>query len=218
MKSNNKHYIKALRFNWLTKYYDFIVSITTREKTFKKNLINYANLKDNDQVLDIGSGTGTLALLIKKSYPNISVSGLDGDSEIIKIAEEKAKKNKLKISFKQGLSFDLPFQDRHFDHCFSSLFFHHLTKSNKQKTFNEAFRVLKNGGQLNIADWGKPSNKLMRILFYIVQFLDGFQTTKGNVDGILPELMKKAGFVEINIQEEISTMLGTMTLYSAHKP
>jgi ubiquinone/menaquinone biosynthesis C-methylase UbiE len=218
MKTDNTQYIKALRFNWLTKYYDAIVSFTTREKTFKKKLIKYANLEDNDQVLDIGSGTGTLAILIKIANPNISVSGIDGDPEIIKIAENKSLKNKLKISFKQGLSFDMPFKDMQFDHCFSSLFFHHLTTKNKQKTFNEAYRVLKKGGQLNIADWGKPSNKLMRVLFFIVQLLDGFKTTKGNVDGVLPKLMEQAGFVEINIQDEISTMLGTMTIYSAVRP
>ena len=218
MKTNNTHYIKALRFNWLTKYYDAVVSLTTREKIFKKRLIEYANLKNNNRILDIGSGTGTLAILIKESNPNTNVTGLDGDSEIIKIAEKKSTKKKLDISFKQGLSYDLPFQDRQFDHCFSSLFFHHLTTSNKQKTFNESYRVLKNGGQLHIADWGKPTNWLMRILFFIVQLLDGFQTTKGNVDGILPDLMKKAGFVKVNIKEEISTMLGTMTIYRAIKP
>ena len=79
-------------------------------------------------------------------------------------------------------------------------------------------KVLKNGGQLNIADWGKPSNKLMRILFFIVQLLDGFKTTKLNVDGLLPDLMKQAGFVHVNIIAEFSTMLGTMTIYSGQKP
>ena len=218
MKANNTHYIKALRFNWLTKYYDVVVSLTTREKTFKKRLIEYAHLKNNNRILDIGSGTGTLAILIKGSNPNTNVTGLDGDSGIIKIAKNKSKKKKLEILFKQGLSYDLPFQDRQFDHCFSSLFFHHLTTSNKQKTFNESYRVLKKGGQLHIADWGKPTNWIMRILFYIVQFLDGFKTTKGNVNGILPDLMKKAGFIDVNIKEEISTMLGTMTIYRAIKP
>lgn len=218
MNKEKTHYIKALKFNWLTKYYDAIVSLTTREKTFKNNLIQNAKLEQGNEVLDIGSGTGTLAILIKNSNPNSNVTGLDGDLEIIKIAEEKTKKNKLEISFKHGLSYDLPFQDMKFDQCFSSLFFHHLTTSNKQKTFNEVYRVLKNGGQLHIADWGKPSNRLMRFLFFIVQLLDGFQTTKGNVDGILPELMKQAGFVKVKIQDEISTMLGTMTIYRAVKP
>lgn len=218
MTAEKTNYIKALRFNWLTKYYDTVVSLTTREKTFKTKLVESANLVDKDKVLDIGSGTGTLAILIKKSKPMTDVTGIDGDLEIIKIAEEKAIKSNLNIQFKRGLSYDLPFKDMQFDHCFSSLFFHHLTTENKQKSFDEAFRVLKNGGQLNIADWGKPSNKLMRILFFIVQLLDGFKTTKLNVDGLLPDLMKQAGFVHVNIIAEFSTMLGTMTIYSGQKP
>jgi ubiquinone/menaquinone biosynthesis C-methylase UbiE len=216
--NKNEQYIKALRFNWLTKYYDAIVSFTTRETTFKMKLIESANLKNQNTALDIGSGTGTLAILIKKSNPDIEVTGLDGDPEIIKIANKKAIKNKLKISFKRGLSYDLPFKDSQYDHCFSSLFFHHLTTINKQKTFNETYRILKKGGQLHIADWGKPTNWIMRTLFYIVQLLDGFKTTKGNVDGILPVLMQQAGFVKVNVEDEISTLLGTMTIYSAIKP
>ena len=69
MKAEKTNYIKALRFNWLTKYYDTVVSLTTREKTFKNKLVASANLVDNDRVLDIGSGTGTLVILIKKSNP-----------------------------------------------------------------------------------------------------------------------------------------------------
>jgi len=217
MSGEKKNYIKALRFNWLTKYYDVVVSLTTREKTFKNKLVESARLQENDTVLDIGSGTGTLAILIKKSEPETSVTGLDGDIEIIKLAEKKANKESLQISFNEGMSYDLPFNDLEFDHCFSSLFFHHLTTENKQKTFDEAYRVLKKEGQLHIADWGKPVNKLMRVLFYIVQLLDGFKTTKLNIDGLLPDLMKRSGFVQVKIVAEYSTMLGTMTIYSGRK-
>ncbi len=217
MNGEKINYIKALRFNWLTKYYDVVVSLTTREKTFKNKLVESARLQENDTVLDIGSGTGTLAILIKKSEPETCVTGLDGDIEIIKLAEKKANKESLQISFNEGMSYDLPFNDLEFDHCFSSLFFHHLTTENKQKTFDEAYRVLKKEGQLHIADWGKPTNKLMRVLFYIVQLLDGFKTTKLNIDGLLPDLMKRSGFVQVKIVAEYSTMLGTMTIYSGRK-
>ena len=77
MTAEKTNYIKALRFNWLTKYYDTVVSLTTREKTFKTKLVESANLVDKDKVLDIGSGTGTLAILIKKSKPMTDVTGID---------------------------------------------------------------------------------------------------------------------------------------------
>lgn len=217
MNKKNSEYLKALRFNWLTRHYDTIVSLTTREAFFKKKLIEQSNLMNGDEVLDVGSGTGTLAIMLKKGNPNIMVTGIDGDPEIILLAQKKANDRNIHISFKQGLSFDLPILNCSFTSCFSSLFFHHLSDENKLKTFNEIFRVLKKGGQLHVADWGKPTNNFMRLLFYPIQFLDGFVTTSSNIKGILPKLMEESGFEEIKIEREISTMFGTMALYSASK-
>jgi len=218
MKTNNDQYIPALRYNWLTKFYDPIVGLTTREKTFKYKLIKQADIQNGHEVIDVGSGTGTLTLWIKQLEPNAQIVGLDGDPKILSIARQKAKSQELDITFNQGLSSNMPYNNNRFDRCLSSLFFHHLTLNNKENTFREMFRILKKGGELNIADWGKPSNVVMRFLFYQIQLLDGFKTTNDNIKGALPELMKSVGFQNVSIVEEVPTMLGTMTLYSATKP
>lgn len=217
MTEKRENYIPALRFDWLTKFYDPVVELTTREKYFKKRLIEQADLKDTYEVIDVGSGTGTLAILIKNLYPNIEVNGLDGDSNILEIANRKSINTDVKVDFRKGLSYDMPYKNEKFDRCFSSLFFHHLTLENKENTFREMHRILKSEGEIHIADWGKPTNRLMRILFYLVQIFDGFETTTDNVKGVLPQLMKKAGFHDVSIVEEVSTIFGTMTLYKATK-
>ena len=204
--------------NWLTKFYDPVIATTTREKTFKKRLITQATIKSEHQVIDIGSGTGTLALWIKQQYPETQVTGLDGDPKILSIARKKSRKMQASINFIQGLSSNIPFDGYHFDRCLSSLFFHHLTLDSKKETLSEIFRILKHGGEIHIADWGKSSNLLMRILFYQIQLLDGFKTTSGNVNGVIPELLSATGFQNVSVVEEISTIFGTMTLYSAIKP
>ena len=211
-------YVHALRYGWLTSFYDPIVRLTTRERTFKEKLISQANIVDNHTILDIGCGTGTLAIWIKRLVKHANVFGIDGDKNILSIAEHKAQKEHAKIQFDLGLSYELPYPDDTFDRSLSSLFFHHLTFPKKEKTLAEIFRVLKRGGELHVADWGKSSNALMRLLFYQIQILDGFQTTEDNVQGLLPELMASAGFQNIAINDEVSTMFGTMTLYSATKP
>jgi len=215
--SAHNEYISALRFNWLTPFYDVIVGTTTRERVFKKALINQANIKPSHKVLDLGCGTGTLAIWAKLHQPLSDIMGIDGDPVILSIAKKKAKKNNVKVQFKQAMSYNLPFVDDTFDRAMSSLFFHHLTWQNKQRTAQELFRILKPGAELHIADWGRPTSIFMRGLFLFVQILDGFKTTQDNVDGKLITLFSEAGFSEVKQQTTISTIFGTMTLYSAAK-
>ena len=210
-------YIPALRFNWLTPFYDLIVGVTTRERVFKKALIEQANIKANSKVLDVGSGTGTLAIWTKKYQPMACVTGIDGDLQILNLAKKKAEKNNVEIKFDHGLSYSLPYADATFDRVISSLFFHHLTWDNKIKTAREIFRVVRPGGEVHIADWGKPENKLMRILFLFIQMLDGFKTTRDNIDGKLVTLFSEAGFSNVKERKTFTTIFGTMTLYSTNK-
>jgi len=218
MKNQNQtEYIPALRFNWLTPFFDLIVGTTTREGVFKKALIEQANIKQGFSVLDVGSGTGTLAIWAKKYQPLADIVGIDGDLQILNLAKKKAEKNNVEIKFDHGMSYNLPYADATFDRVISSLFFHHLTWDNKKKTAREIFRVIKPGGEVHIADWGRPSNKLMRALFLFIQILDGFKTTKDNIDGRLVTLFSEVGFSNVKERKTFATIFGTMTLYSANK-
>jgi len=217
MNQRKDKFIPALRFNWLTDFYDPIVALTCREKKFKSLLAEQAAIKTNYQVLDIGSGTGTLAIHINKRCSSALVTGIDADKKVISIANRKADAENLNLRFIEGMAFNIPFDSNTIDRCVSSLFFHHLTTLDKERTFSEAYRVLKQGGEIHIADWGQPTGILMRILFYVVQFIDGFKTTSDNVKGCLPEMMKTAGFVDVMTEKNISTPLGTISLYSAKK-
>ena len=216
-QSSNSDYVPALSFNWLTPYYDAVVGTTTREGAFKKALIQQAGIKTGHQVLDLASGTGTLAIWVKQSQPLAIVAGVDGDPAILSIATRKAKKANVAVRFDQALSYSLPYPAAHFDRVLSSLFFHHLTWEKKQRTAHELFRVLKPGAELHIADWGYPTNALMRGLFLSIQLLDGFKNTQDNVLGKLIELFKQAGFSKVAQRQTFSTIYGTMALYSAVK-
>src|SRR5262249_11834213 len=102
-----------------------------------------------------------------------------------------------------------------FDKVMSSLFFHHLQRDAKQRTFAEISRVLKPGGELHVADWGRAANPLMRVAFFGIQLLDGFPNTSDNVAGRLPDFMRDAGFTEVAETQRFSTVFGTMSLYRA---
>ena len=81
------------------------------------------------------------------------------------------------------------------------------------EAFKEFKRILKPNGELHIADWGKPSNLLMRLCFHLVQFLDGYETTSSNVEGRLPSLIKSAAFSQVAITHNFNTVLGTIQIF-----
>lgn len=208
-------YIPPLRYRVLTRLYDPLVRLTTRESTFKRALLAQVEADHPRRVLDLGCGTGTLTVAIAKALPDAVVTGLDADAEALGIATNKARRVDVNVSLHRGFSTDLPFRDGQFDCVVSSLFFHHLTSEAKIATLRETRRVLASGGSLHVADWGKPSNALLRTLFLAVQLLDGFETTRDSVTGALPDLMRAAGHRCVEETGKFATPLGTMRLFRA---
>ncbi|HUN08225.1 MAG TPA: class I SAM-dependent methyltransferase [Aggregatilineales bacterium] len=218
MVDKSAKYIPALRYDWLTSLYDPILKLTLREAEFKNHLVKTASLQPGQRVLDLGCGTATLTLLIKQAQANAEVVGIDGDEKILAIARLKAKQTGIDINLDYGFVHDLPYAESSFDHVFSSLLFHHLSRENKLRTLNEVFRILRPGGQFHLADWGKAVNPAMRTLFFLVQILDGFSTTSDNVNGLLPSFLEQSGMEEVIMVRQYLTIFGTLCLYAGRKP
>ena len=218
METSKERYIPALGYRLLTPLYDPVVALTCREKTFKGRLLEQAGIQAGHHVLDVGCGTGTLATQIKQSTPRAKVVSIDGDPQVLAIAKHKAASHRVQVHFCCCLSSQLPFRDGAFDRAVTSLFFHHLMTDQKTSTAREVLRVLEPGAEFHVADWGRPTNALMRLLFYGIQILDGFANTTDHVKGRLPSLLHECGFQQCRLRESFSTMWGTMTLYSARKP
>ncbi|HZP12878.1 MAG TPA: class I SAM-dependent methyltransferase [Nevskiaceae bacterium] len=211
----SRDYIPALGYRWLTPAYDAAVALTTRERTFKRALIEQAKLQAQERVLDLACGTATLTIMAKRDEPTAELTGIDGDPQMLKRACRKADQAGLRIRFDRGMSDQLPYADGAFDKVISSLFFHHLQRDGKLATLTEVRRVLKERGTLHVADWGKAANPLMRAAFLGIQLLDGFPNTSDNVAGRLPDFMREAGFSRVEETRRFSTVFGTLSLYRA---
>lgn len=209
-----RNFVPALGLRALTPFYDRVVAFTTREREFKRALVHLADVKAGERVLDVGCGTGTLAVGIKHAAPEARVTGLDLDGAMLSRAHRKAGLAGMAVDFVRGSSYALPWPDESFDKVVSSLFFHHLDREGKDLTLREIHRVLRPGGALFVADWG-PARGLRRLMFYAVQLVDGFAGTRDNVAGRLPEFFARAHFQDISVTAEVRAPLGSIVLYRA---
>ena len=135
-------------FLWL---YDPLTRLFGAHKIYR-TLIDQAAPRPDHVVLDIGCGTGTLAVLLQRRHPTIQVTGLDPDPKALARAERKAKRAGLAVRFDRGFADELPYGDGTFDRVFSSMMFHHVPRRDKAKVLAEARRVLKAGGTLEFLD------------------------------------------------------------------
>lgn len=211
----NDKYVPALGFGALTRLYDPAIRLFMPETRFKNRLMEQAKIDKGQKILDIGCGTATLTILIKKSYPDAEVTGLDGDPGILEIARSKVSSSGLIISLDKGMSFDMPYEEGSFDRVFSSLMFHHLTRQDKIQTLKEVFRVLRPGGELHLADFGKPHNFMMYLISLVTRL---GEETGDNIKGMLPNMFQNAGFVDIGETARYASILGTISIYRAVKP
>jgi ubiquinone/menaquinone biosynthesis C-methylase UbiE len=217
MPTESRGYLPALRFSALTRLYDPVVQLTTREDRFKQLLVDQAAPAAGQRILDLGCGTGTLAIQVKEREPGATVVGLDADPEMLGQARSKAERAGVELELTEGFSTELPYEDGSFDRVLSTLFFHHLDPEPKRQTAREIARVLRQGGELHVADWGKPSDPLMSVAFLGIRLLDGFENTADNVHGGLPRIFEEAGLAAAEQTDRLRTPLGTLALYRAER-
>ncbi len=210
--SNEKRYIPALSFHWLTPLYDPLLKWVMREETFKRKLIQHANIQPHMKVLDLGCGTGTLTVMLKRAQPEAHITGVDGDPEVLEIAREKSRG--LDVQWDEGLASSLPYPDSAFDRVVTSLVIHHLVTDDKREAFKEIFRVLKPRGELSILDFGAPHSSLTR---FMTTYMRRLEETSDNFDGLIPRFVAEAGFGGVKEAENFITVFGPLSIIQAIK-
>src|SRR5918996_1802886 len=95
----DRPFIPALRFNRLTPLFDFVAAIAVRDRAIKRRVLEHAALAQGEDVLDVGCGTGTLAVAAARAAADVKVTGLDADPAILTKARKRAADEGLDIAF-----------------------------------------------------------------------------------------------------------------------
>lgn len=152
MTEQARTFLPAAGKDWLLPFYDPIVKLMGGDAA-RKTLVEQADLRVGQRVLEVGCGTGTLLLMIKRDHKNVEAVGIDPDPKALKRARDKAARAGLSIQFDQGFGDQLPYPDESFDRVLSSFMFHHLPAEEKGKFLAQVRRVLKSGGSFHLLDF-----------------------------------------------------------------
>jgi ubiquinone/menaquinone biosynthesis C-methylase UbiE len=151
----------GLVVHWAARY-DLLITLLTlgRERRFREQLLELAHLGPGESVLDIGCGTGTLAIAAKRVVGGSGeVHAIDASPEMIARARRKAKRSRMDVAFEMAQAQSLPFPDGRFDLVLSTVMLHHLPRAGRAQAVRDVRRVLKPGGRLLAVDFVRRSGK-----------------------------------------------------------
>jgi ubiquinone/menaquinone biosynthesis C-methylase UbiE len=175
------------------------------------NPVALADLREGEVVLDLGSGAGLDVLLsARRVGPNGKAYGLDMTDEMLALAEEYRRRSGLtNVEFLKGDMENIPLPDDHVDVVISNCVIN--LAADKARVFREAFRVLRPGGRLAVADmvWRREVPPWLRQNAELwAGCVAGALTAEllaGCVAGALTEeeysrLLAEAGFVDVELE------------------
>ena len=210
-----ERYVPAAGRAWLTRSYDRTIALTMREERWRPELVAAAaaDLPQHGTAVEVGCGTGTLSLALAQARPDASITGVDGDPEILAIARNKPDASR--VLWAQALADRLPLADGETDVALLSLVLHHLDDDTKEEALTEIARILRPGGALHVAEWGRPGGPGTALGARALQLFDGREGPRSLLAGGLRLLLDASGFAPAHRHGTVRTTWGTLELWRA---
>jgi ubiquinone/menaquinone biosynthesis C-methylase UbiE len=211
---SHRHFLPAAGRDFLLPLYDPLVRLLGGDRA-RAELIDHAVNRAGDRVLDIGCGTGSLAVTLKRRYPGVDVVGIDPDPRALARAQRKARRSGVAIAFDEGFADALPYPTASFDRVFSSFMFHHLESDERTAMLREVRRVLKPGGVFHMLDFDAGRDHERGL---IARLLHGSPTLHENTPDRVLALFDAAGFTDPRRVLERTLLAGSVAYYRTCAP
>ncbi len=211
MPSSEQDYMPAAGLDWLLPLYDPFTRLLGIE-TIHRLLIDQAQIRPGCRVLEIGCGTGNLAILAKRLHPEADIVGIDPDPRAIHLARRKALRHGVAVKFDMGFAQQLADPDASYDRVLSAFMFHHVKADEKEPTLLEARRVLDRTGSLHLVDFAGARDASSGLFSHLLYHIGRSRLKAGDV--VLP-LLRMTGFVEHHEVAHRDVLLGRLAFYRA---
>ena len=204
-------------FSKVYKKYDLMNDIISLgvHRIWKNKLIDWMNPQQDENLVDVASGTGDVAKLFSKNNNNLNqISCVEPNKEMLKIGKFNSKNFK-NIKWYNSPAEKLPFKNNTYDFYSISFGIRNVTDINL--SLKEALRVLKPGGRFMCLEFSKIDNEIINLLYqqyskaipfigkyivgsskpydYLIKSINDFYTQQELVD-----LMKYNGFSNIEFR------------------
>lgn len=203
-------YLPAMGRDWLLPLYDPFTRLLGAPALHRR-LVEQAELRAGQDVLEIGTGTGNVALLAKRSCPGATVIGLDPDPRALARARRKADRAGLAVQWDRGFAGELPYPDGSVDRVLSALMFHHLDDAEKERALREVRRVLRPGGRLHLVDFAGHTHSHGPFS----RWAHRNERLHSNAGDGIPELLRGAELTDVAEVDHRSMLGARVTFYRA---
>jgi ubiquinone/menaquinone biosynthesis methyltransferase len=130
-------------------------------RLWKKSFIDIVNPSSSDKIIDVGSGSGDLVLEILKRNLNIKIDMVDLNKEMLVEGKKRIKNGN--VNFFQQNAENLNFLNNTYDKYLISFCLRNVT--NIDQSFQEAFRILKPGGQYYCLEFSQPKSFILANIY-----------------------------------------------------
>jgi demethylmenaquinone methyltransferase/2-methoxy-6-polyprenyl-1,4-benzoquinol methylase/phosphoethanolamine N-methyltransferase len=181
---------------WWARFYDAATWLMTlgRAPAIRRVALEMAGARPGEAALDVGCGTGSLAIALKAEVgASGEVRGIDASPEMIAEARRKAERAGVDAAFEVAPIEALPFPDGRFDLVTSSFMLHHLPGDVKRAGLAEVRRVLEPGGRFLAIDFSGTNQSLIG---HVLSIFGHAHSHGARLEALAP-VMEEVGFAEV---------------------